>query len=194
MSNFPETVLRVLKRLRVRYICWRYRRFLQAGKEFTCGRGTLFFAQKRMLIGDNVYFGRYCNIECDAVIGSYVLIANNVAFIGRLDHDYHQTGVPIRIARSVQNLNYLVPSDKQEIVIGDDVWIGYGVIILSGVNIGAGAIVAAGALVVKDVPPFSIVGGVPARVLGERFTDKERQQHIIECQKLYGLFFSLYKT
>jgi acetyltransferase-like isoleucine patch superfamily enzyme len=53
-----------------------YRRFLRAGQGFTCGRGTRFFAQNRILVGDHVYFGRYCNIECDAIIGSYVLIAN----------------------------------------------------------------------------------------------------------------------
>jgi serine acetyltransferase len=58
---------------------------------------------------------------------------------------------------------------KGDIVVGDDVWIGYGATILSGVHIGQGAVVAAGALVAKDVPPYAIVGGVPAKVIKYRF-------------------------
>lgn len=181
-------LFRWLKRLRMRYIRWHYRRFLQAGTDFTCGRGTLFFAQSRLQIGEHVYFGRYCSIECDAVIGNYVLVANNVAFVGRCDHDYRQIGVPVRIARSVRDSTYMVPSNKREVVVGDDVWIGYGAIILSGVSIGEGAIVAAGSLVTHDVPSFSIVGGVPARLLGERFTAEEKMSHILACVERHNVY------
>jgi serine acetyltransferase len=59
---------------------------------------------------------------------------------------------------------------KGNIVIDDDVWIGYGVTILSGVHIGQGAVVAAGAVVTKDVPPYAIVGGVPAKIIKYRFS------------------------
>jgi len=70
-------------------------------------------------------------------------------------------------------LDYLkTPRYKGDIVIGNDVWIGYGVTILSGVTIGDGAIVAANSCVVKDVPPYSIVGGVPAKVIKYRFDDE----------------------
>ena len=58
---------------------------------------------------------------------------------------------------------------KGDIIVEDDVWIGCRVTVLSGVHIGQGAVVAAGALVTKDVPPYAIVGGVPAKVIKYRF-------------------------
>ncbi len=58
------------------------------------------------------------------------------------------------------------------IVIGNDVWIGYEAVILSGVTIGDGAIIGARAVVTKDVPPYTIVGGVPARPIRRRFPDE----------------------
>lgn len=60
---------------------------------------------------------------------------------------------------------------KGDIVVGNDVWIGYEAIILSGVHIGDGAIVGARAVVTKDVPPYAIVGGVPAKIIRKRFSD-----------------------
>ena len=63
--------------------------------------------------------------------------------------------------------------NKGDIVIGNDVWIGNHVCILEGVTIGDGAIIAAGSIVVKDIPPYSIVGGVPAKIIRKRFSDSE---------------------
>ena len=70
--------------------------------------------------------------------------------------------------------------NKGDIVIGNDVWIGYNAIILSGVKIGDGAIVATGAVVTKDVKPYEIVGGIPAKVIRKRFSDEV----IIKLQKM----------
>ena len=65
---------------------------------------------------------------------------------------------------------------KGDIIIEDDVWIGYGAIILSGVHIGQGAAIAAGAVVSKDVPAYAIVGGVPAKIIKYRFSESVRRQ------------------
>ena len=61
---------------------------------------------------------------------------------------------------------------KGDIVVADDVWIGNRAMIMSGVHIGQGAVIAAGAVVTKDVPPYAVVGGVPACVIKYRFSEK----------------------
>lgn len=75
-------------------------------------------------------------------------------------------------------------TSKGDILVGDDVWIGYRSTILSGVEIGQGAIIAAGSVVTKNVPPYAVVGGNPARVIRFRFSER-----IIS--KLMDLDFSL---
>ncbi len=181
-------ILEIIKSMRMRHIRRRYRRFLRAGINFTCGRGTIFYAKTRIIMGDCVYFGRYCNIECDAVIGSDVLIANNVAFLGRLDHDYMKIGIPVRHSPSIRDELYSPPAGKSEIHVGDDVWIGYGAIILSGVAIGDGSIIAAGSIVTHDVAPFSIVAGVPARKIAERFSTNQIDEHKRLCREKYSSY------
>lgn len=80
---------------------------------------------------------------------------------------------------------YREATSKGNIIVDDDVWIGFNAIILSGVHIGQGAIVAAGAVVTKDVPPYAIVGGVPAKVIRYRFDeDMIRELLKIDFSKL----------
>lgn len=69
------------------------------------------------------------------------------------------------------------PFYDQDVVIEEDVWIGCNVTILKGVTIGRSSIIAAGSLVVKDVPPYSIVGGVPAKVIKKKWSDEEIEIH-----------------
>lgn len=102
------------------------------------------------------------------IIKNYVSIAQNVSFILNADHyTTHISTYPFKVKILQSQLSESF--GKGNITIDDDVWIGYGATILSGVHIGQGAVVAAGAVVTSDIPPYAIVGGVPAKVIKYRF-------------------------
>lgn len=145
--------------------------FLVAGRGLHVGKGTRLWAPKRLVIGDDVYIGKQVHIEANCEIGNYCLVANRVAIIGRHDHDFSKPGFPVRYAPWVGSRRFTSPYADEKAIIESDVWLGYGAIVLTGVTVGRGAIVAAGAVVTKDIPPYSIVAGVPARVVGQRFSD-----------------------
>ena len=115
-------------------------------------------------VGSNTYVGRLSSIT-SSKIGRYVSIANNVS-IGLGEHDLDRISTS-----SVFYINPLETLTKGKCVIGDDVWIGVDAIVLRGANIGTGAVVAANAVVTKDVPPYAIVAGCPARILRYRFSE-----------------------
>lgn len=109
--------------------------YLEVGDYVTIGRGTIISIKDTLLIGDYT------------LIGPYVQITDN----------NHTTKRP--------NLIKYQRATIKPIIIGQDCWIGSGAKILAGVTIGNGAVVGANAVVTKDVPPFAIVGGVPAKVI-----------------------------
>ena len=98
------------------------------------------------------------------LIGSFCSITNGCSFI--LSGEHSITGIMTYPLINDVKIN---SKSKGPIIVDDDVWIGYGATIMSGVHIGQGAVVAAGAVVTKDVPPYAIVGGVPAKVIKYRF-------------------------
>ncbi len=107
-------------------------------------------------------------------MGKYCSIARNVTFQG-VNHIMNEASTNIPFLR---NLFKKEPKrvSKGPIMVGNDVWIGTKCIILSGVNIGDGAVVGAGSVLTKDVKPYSIVGGSPARHLKWRFPENIRNQ------------------
>jgi Acetyltransferase (isoleucine patch superfamily) len=110
------------------------------------------------------------------IIGNYCSLALNVTFLVARDHKLvTASSFPFKQIYRLENDNYYDAVSKGNIVVSDDVWIGYGATILSGVSIGQGAVIAAGAVVTSDVPPYAIAGGVPARVINYRF-----QQSVID--------------
>lgn len=130
-------------------------------------QGGGFIAPRTVLLHpENIYLGKnsYINggmiaasAEARIVIGDNCMISYDVHL--RVDsHRHDRVDVPMIGQGHIH----------QDIVVGDDVWIGYGAQVMSGVSIGSGSIVAAGAVVTKNVPPLSIVAGVPAKVIKKR--------------------------
>ncbi|HEY2321998.1 MAG TPA: acyltransferase [Thermoanaerobaculia bacterium] len=111
-----------------------------------------------LTVGDFAFIGRGCEIDVveSVTIGAHTLLAPNV-FI--TDHTHNHA----RAQRLDEQGSRAAP-----VVIGADAWIGAHAVVLAGVTVGDGAIVGAGAVVTKDVPPYAIVAGVPARVIGSR--------------------------
>lgn len=108
-------------------------------------------------IGNHVTINENCSLQ-GCTIGDYALIAPECYAVTR-NHNYTNPTIPIKL----QGYREEAPP-----VIGRDVWIGARVTLLPNITIGDGAIVAAGAVVTADVPPYAIVGGVPARIIGYR--------------------------
>ena len=105
-------------------------------------------------IGDHTHIGIHCTIIGPVTIGSHVNLAQGIT-VTALNHNF-QDGSK-RIDEQGVSTN--------PVVIGDDVWIGANAVILPGVTIGTHSVIAAGAVVTKDVPPYSLAAGVPARVI-----------------------------
>jgi acetyltransferase-like isoleucine patch superfamily enzyme len=140
--------------------------------------------------------GRFCSIAGNVVTGEMEHPAFHISahpvfqgkwnVFGRFTEDYYR-----RNARALAVDRASVPASMgkrvNRIEIGNDVWIGAGVTILRGVKIGDGAILAAGAVVTKDVEPYSIVGGVPAKHIKYRFDEKIRERLLAAKWWDYGL-------
>lgn len=135
------------------------------GKNLTTGRGNRIDAfsfktnDEVIIFGDNCQINDYCHIAATERItfGNNVLIASKVYIT---DHDHGDTSLE---SLKINPINR--PIISKPVVIEDNVWIGEGAMILKGVNIGKNSIVAAGAVVTRDVPSFSVVVGVPARII-----------------------------
>lgn len=114
---------------------------------------------------DRLYIGKFCSIACGA---RFLFNSANHTLRSFSNYTfpifYEAWGHGMSPAEAWDN--------KGDIVIGNDVWIGYDAVILAGVTVGDGAVIGARAMVTKDVPPYTIVGGVPARPIRKRFPDE----------------------
>lgn len=146
------------------------------------GKATTF----RGKIGYGSYIGKHCNIN--ATIGRYCSISSDVNTISGTHPttDFVSTHPSFFSTKKQAGFTYVskdyfveeifCDEEKHLVKIGNDVWIGSHVLILPGVQIGDGAIIAAGAVVTKNVEPYAIVGGVPAKVIRYRFNETAIKQ------------------
>jgi acetyltransferase-like isoleucine patch superfamily enzyme len=151
--------------------------FRKIGKNVHIMGNFSFAGFKKIEIGNQVYINRGAVFFAgDIALGNCVVLGPDVKLIA-LNHNFDDPSKPI--------LFQGVKAGK--IIIEDDVWIGANAIVLPNVKIGKGSIVAAGAVVSKDVEPYSIVGGVPAKLIKKRFDDEtiERVKDI-DFKKFYS--------
>lgn len=114
--------------------------------------------------------------DCRLKIGSFCSIGSETEFLLGGEHQIERvSSFPYKVYFTGQKYE---ATSKGNITIDDDVWIGFRTTIMSGIHIGQGAVVAAGAVVTKDVPPYAIVGGVPAKVIKYRFSPEVIDQLI----------------
>ena len=155
------------------------------GRNFRVGRSCVISSPHRLTIGNHVSIGPRTIVQVDGLIGDWVLIGMGVQIVGRNDHLTSGIGVPVVRGTWVGDR---AESPKDSVKIGTDVWVGGGSVIMSGLTIGDGAIIASGSVVTKDVAPFSVVGGNPAKFIKRRFeSDEEGLAHVQALQALRGV-------
>jgi len=131
---------------------------------------------------EKVNVGRYCSIgpNVRVVLGTHpadTFVSTFPAFFSTRK----QAGFSFVRENKFEEFKYADRENKYAVVIGNDVWIGDGAVLLQGIEIGDGAIIAAGAVVTKNVPPYAVVAGVPAKIIKYRFTP-EIVERLVEIQ------------
>ena len=138
------------------FICCRLFRYV--GKGINVERGAVFGTGEEIEIGDFSGLGVGCRVPGNVKIGSNVMMGPKVVVLGQ-NHRYDRVDIPMQMQGNIK---------ARRVVIGDDVWLGTCVIILPGIEIGQGAVIGAGSVVTKDIPPYSVCAGNPARLIRYR--------------------------
>lgn len=146
---------RVSNKIRV-MLCKRI--FKKCGKIATINRKASFGSGKNIEIGDNSGLGANCEIPSDIIIGNDVMMGQNVRILMR-NHSFTRIDIPMRMQGFTAN---------KQTIIEDDCWIGRDAKFTPGRHLRKGTIVAMGAIVTKDFPPYSIIGGNPAKIIRNR--------------------------
>lgn len=140
-----------------------------------CSIGSITFCHfKNVQLGNNVALGYntlFLTSNAKIIINDNVMFGPNVSIITG-DHRIDVIG------KNMRDVINKIPENDQDVIIEEDVWVGSGVTILKGITIGKGSVIAAGSIVIKNVPPYSIVGGNPAKMIKQRFSEIQLKEHI----------------
>ncbi len=137
----------------------------QCGTNVNIEKNAIF--SPKTTLGNNSGIGINAKIYGECHIGNDVMMGTDVTIITR-NHRHDRTDIPMRLQGF---------EEEKPVYIGNDVWLGDRAMIMPGVHIGSGSIIAAGSIVTKDIPDYSIVGGVPARIISKR-KDSEKVNDI----------------
>lgn len=161
---------------RLKMFCFRGL-FKSVGRNFIFSPSDVF-SYKTISIGDDVFIGPGAHFSSvkGIKIGDRVMFGPNVTILGG-NHNSELNGKPMRFNEEKRE------SDDEKVIVKEDSWIGAGATILKGVTIGRGAIVGAQAVVTRDVSPYTIVGGCPAKLIRTRSSLERVLRHE---QSLYG--------
>lgn len=170
MHDLVKALKRLLHPIKVQYVNLKWKR--KNRDNFTVM--TEAFPIDKVKVGHSTYGDLRVIIYHDTPyklsIGAFCSIASNVTFF--VDGEHNMKTISTYPYKSFYKIGDENDTSKGNIIVDDDVWIGYGVTVLSGVHIGQGAVIAAGAVVTKDVPAYAIVGGVPAKLIKYRFSEE----------------------
>lgn len=143
-------------------------RVSELGEGFQWPRGLHLMIAPGSRIGRFAYIGSGFEANGPIVVGDLCMISSDVQIFGS-DHEFTTVGVPTRLGFPEQ--------ERPVTTFGLDAWIGRGVLLKEGITVGAGSVVASGSVVTRDVEPYTVVGGVPAKVLRVRFDTKAVDRH-----------------
>lgn len=148
--------------------------FEVAGRNLVFSPFSSYFSYSSISVGSNVFIGSRAWFSSSNTaklsIGSNVMFGHNVTILCG-DHEIYQVGCFMREAIKTSQ-------SSKPVIIENDVWVGANVTILKGVTVHSGAVIASGSVVTKDVHAYSVVGGVPAKLLKMRFSDFDLKEHI----------------
>lgn len=158
---FLKLKIKIAHKLKLREIRKNFKNIKSLGRNFYIGSNYNISSIEKLEIGENVYIGEnfYAKCEGGLSIKSGTIIAKDCE-IWTCNHNYHSKDL------------YTIPYDRRfvykSVIINENVWIGSRVTIIPGIEIGEGAVIGAGSVVTQNVPPYSVVGGNPAKVIKYR--------------------------
>ena len=147
---------------------WFQRRFAKCGPALKFSPLNSDFHYAKIEIGSRVYIGGGANFSGKVTVGDDVMFAQNV----HITDGYHRFDV---VGKTIRDSG---PGEKVRVHVESDAWVGAGSTLMKAVTVGEGSVVGAKSLVLKDVPPYSVVVGSPARVVSVRFSDPQLREHL----------------